>query len=428
MAEDFAIRVKNLSKIYRLYQKAFHRLSEALHPFRKKYHHDFAALKGVSFEIKKGEIVGIVGKNGCGKSTLLKILTGVLSPSSGEVEVKGRVAALLELGAGFSPDLSGRENIYLNGAIMGYSAHEIDEKLNEIIEFADIGEFIDQPVKLYSSGMFVRLAFSVAINVDPDILIVDEALSVGDAFFQAKSLMRMKKMLDENKTVLFVSHDLASLKSLCSRGILMDEGCIKYDTNIADVVEAYFNSVFQSKDESARNENALSMPGTAASSSHDTNKMMDFMRISNGLIEITEVQITNDIGEKRNVFSFDETACFEIAFECYQDVEGLSYGYHIRDRNGVDVLYSDSEIVGIALPARMYAGEKYTVSFKVNVPLSAGSYTLSVVLSKLIDVNLGQVEFYDFVPLAGHFEIRPREKNPIYGKVCLPTEVKIARL
>jgi len=392
MLEEFAIRVTDISKVYRLYQKPFHRLTEALHPFRRKYHHDFAALRGVSFEVTRGEIVGIVGKNGCGKSTLLKILTGVLSPSNGSVEVRGRVAALLELGAGFSPELSGRENIYLNGAIMGYSSREIDEKIDEIIEFADIGEFIDQPVKLYSSGMFVRLAFSVAINVDPDILIVDEALSVGDAFFQAKSLMRMKKMLDENKTVLFVSHDLASLKALCSRGILMEEGEVKYDTDIADVVEAYFNSVFQNKEVSEKS----SEPATVDSSDSfnvGASKMMDFMRIRNGSVEISNVAIKNEKNEKRNIFTFDETACFEVEFVCRNPVEGLSYGYHIRDRNGVDVLYSDSEIVGVPLPATMSAGEKYNISFKVNLPLASGTYTLSIVISKIVDVSLGKSIF-----------------------------------
>lgn len=427
MIEDFAIRVKNISKVYRLYQKPFHRLTEALHPLRRKYHHDFAALRDVSFEIKRGEIVGVVGKNGCGKSTLLKILTGVLSPSSGSVEVRGRVAALLELGAGFSPELSGRENIYLNGAIMGYSSQEIDEKINEIIEFADIGEFIDQPVKLYSSGMFVRLAFSVAINVDPDILIVDEALSVGDAFFQAKSLMRMKKMLDENKTVLFVSHDLASLKALCSRGILLEEGQVKYDTNIADVVEAYFNSVFQNKE--VPEKSSASTPVFDLKPSDPSNsKMMDFMRIRNGSVEVSKVAIKNEKNEKRNIFSFDEVACFEVEFVCHKQIEGLSYGYHIRDRNGIDVLYSDSEITGVPLPSSMNAGEKYNMSFKVNLPLSSGAYTLSIVLSKIIDVNLGKVEFCDFVPLAGQFEVSPREGSPIYGKVCLPTEVSVNRL
>ena len=182
--ENIAIKVKNLTKLYHLYNKPQDRVKEALNPFKKSYHHDFYAMNDVTFEIKKGETVGIIGKNGAGKSTLLKMITGVLTPTSGEVEVNGKIASLLELGAGFNPEMTGIENIYLNGTIMGFTKEEMDSKVDAILEFADIGEFIYQPVKMYSSGMFARLAFSVAINVEPDALIVDEALSVGDMAFQ----------------------------------------------------------------------------------------------------------------------------------------------------------------------------------------------------------------------------------------------------
>ena len=191
--QDTTILVNGISKIYKLYEKPIDRLKESLHPFKKKYHKEFYALKDITFEIEKGETVGIIGKNGSGKSTLLKIITGVLSPTNGSTTVKGKVSALLELGAGFNPEFTGLQNIYLNGTMMGYTKEEIDQRVGAILEFADIGDFIYQPVKTYSSGMFVRLAFAVAINVDPDILIVDEALSVGDIFFQLKCYKKFEE-------------------------------------------------------------------------------------------------------------------------------------------------------------------------------------------------------------------------------------------
>ena len=195
-----AIKVSHLTKVYKLYDKPVDRLKESLHPLKKKYHKDFYALNDVSFEIKKGETVGIIGKNGAGKSTLLKIITGVLTPSSGHVHVNGRIASLLELGAGFNPEYTGIENIYLQGTLMGYSHSEMESKIDGILAFADIGDFVHQPVKSYSSGMYARLAFSVAINVEPDILIVDEALSVGDMYFQQKCMDKIISMQKNNIT------------------------------------------------------------------------------------------------------------------------------------------------------------------------------------------------------------------------------------
>ena len=217
LEKDIAIRVEGLSKVYKIYNTPMDRMKEALHPFHKRYSSDFYALQDVSFTLHRGETMGFVGKNGAGKSTLLKILTGVLTPTSGRVTVNGRVASLLELGAGFNPEMTGIENIYMNGTIMGCSRAEMDERLADIVAFADIGDFIHQPVKMYSSGMFARLAFAVNAFVEPDILIVDEALSVGDVFFQTKCMDRMKQMMDSGVTVLFVSHDSFAIK-ICAAG------------------------------------------------------------------------------------------------------------------------------------------------------------------------------------------------------------------
>ena len=217
MSEDWAIKIEHLSKVYKIFDKPTDRVKEALNPFRKRYSRDFYALNDVSLTIKKGETVGIIGKNGAGKSTILKIITGVLTPTSGSVQVNGRIASLLELGAGFNPEMTGIENIYMNGTIMGYSKEEMDDRLQDIVDFADIGEFIHQPVKMYSSGMFARLAFAVNVNVTPDILIVDEALSVGDVFFQNKCFKRMDALKKSGVTVLFVSHDMGSIRQLCDK-------------------------------------------------------------------------------------------------------------------------------------------------------------------------------------------------------------------
>ncbi|WP_155987985.1 Wzt carbohydrate-binding domain-containing protein [Gorillibacterium massiliense] len=221
---DTIIQVSNLSKIYKVYDKPIDRLKESLNLGRKSYHKDFNALTDVSFDVHRGEIYGIMGQNGSGKSTLLKIITGVLSASSGKIAINGKISALLELGAGFNFEYTGIQNIYLNGAMLGFTKEEIANKVDSIIEFADIGDFVNQPVKTYSSGMFARLAFAVAINVDPDILIVDEALSVGDFFFQAKCYKKFEEFKSKGKTILFVSHDMSSILKYCDRVLLLNHG------------------------------------------------------------------------------------------------------------------------------------------------------------------------------------------------------------
>ena len=219
-----AITVKDVTKVYRLYDKPIDRLKESLSPTHKSYHKDFYALNGLSFHVEKGQTVGIIGTNGSGKSTILKIITGVLTPTTGQVDVEGKISALLELGAGFNMDYTGIENIYMNGTMMGYSRKEMDEKLQDILDFADIGDFVYQPVKTYSSGMFVRLAFALNINVEPEILIVDEALSVGDVFFQAKCYRKMEEIKQRGTTILMVTHDMGSIIKYCDKVVLLNKG------------------------------------------------------------------------------------------------------------------------------------------------------------------------------------------------------------
>ncbi len=237
---ELAIDIKNVSKLYKLYEKPIDRLKELIHfPSKKNNSTNFMALNKITVQISKGETIGILGKNGAGKSTLLKIITGVLSQTSGEIKIDGTISALLELGAGFNPEYSGIDNIFLNGAMMGFKREEMEKKLDHIVSFADIGEFINQPVKCYSSGMFARLAFSVAISVEPDILIVDEALSVGDTRFQIKCMEYMKKMMEGGTTVLFVSHDINAIRRFCHRCIWLDKGEIILDGDVNNVADAY---------------------------------------------------------------------------------------------------------------------------------------------------------------------------------------------
>ena len=255
MNSNIAISVKNLTKLYKLYNKPIDRLKEALSPFRRKYHRNFTALNDISFDIKKGETIGIIGKNGSGKSTLLKLLTGVVTPSSGTVITNGKISALLELGAGFNPNFTGIENVYFNGSIMGFTKEEINERIATILEFADIGEFANQPVKMYSSGMFVRLAFSLAINVDPDILIVDEALAVGDSRFQLKCFQKFEDFRKAGKTLIFVSHGMSDIVRSCKRAIWINEGVLCEDGDAKIVTEEYISWLFNNEKYKETNKN-----------------------------------------------------------------------------------------------------------------------------------------------------------------------------
>ena len=241
-----AISVHNVTKSYKLYDSHADRVKEAFHPFRKKYHHTFNALSDVSLSVKKGETIGIIGRNGSGKSTLLQLVCGILQPTSGSIVVNGRVSALLELGAGFNPEFSGRENVYINGSILGFSKEEIESRYGAIVEFADIGEFIEQPVKTYSSGMTIRLAFAVIAHADADILVIDEALAVGDAFFTQKCMRFLRKFM-KTGTILFVSHDTNSVKNLCNRAVWLERGQVLHEGEPKEVCERYLEAFYEVK-------------------------------------------------------------------------------------------------------------------------------------------------------------------------------------
>lgn len=351
-----AIKVTHLTKIYKLYDKPIDRLKESLHPFKKSYHKDFYALNDVSFEIKKGETVGIIGKNGAGKSTLLKIITGVLTPSNGHVHVNGRIASLLELGAGFNPEYTGIENIYLQGTLMGYTHSEMEAKIDEILAFADIGDFVHQPVKMYSSGMFARLAFSVAINVEPDILIVDEVLSVGDARFQTKSIKKMESIKKNGTTILFVSHAIEQVKRFCQKAIWINDGKIKQIGEQSTVGDMYTDSLHL---ESLEN---------------STNEQKNFIKSNTN--SSTQAKISSFKLEKKELKVFEKLSV-NIEYEVFEDeLYDLLIGVAIYDAERNYIFGPNTYLDKYDISSKKGF---YKIKYEIpKIPLTAGTYFLDV--------------------------------------------------
>ncbi|MCC5660048.1 ABC transporter ATP-binding protein [Nostoc sp. XA010] len=435
MGEELAISLKNVSKCFKRYARPVDRLKEILLP-GKSYAQEFWALRDVSFDVSKAQTMGIIGRNGAGKSTLLQMICSTLTPTSGEIQVNGRVAALLELGAGFNPEFTGRENVYMNGAIMGLSRQDVDERFEKVAAFADIGDFIEQPVKSYSSGMYVRLAFASAIHVDPDILIVDEALSVGDMFFQAKCMTRMKQMMDTGVTVLFVSHDVGAVKSLCRQAILLSHGELITYGSANQVVEKYFSMKVESeqvilKQDKLKND-LIDSELLVESDKHSFINNLDFLkraafqRIQNGKASFINVQIINDEGEKISNLDYGQNLILRMHIEIYEDIEELVFGYHIRDKNGADIVYSDSEIEDKTLKS-VKQGERYIIDWKFKATLIQGIYNVSCVLSIPIQFEIAVVDFCDFVPLAVQFSVAPRKDARLYGSVHLDNCLEILK-
>lgn len=307
-----AICVNNITKIYKIYDDPKDRFKEALGIGHRQYYQDFYALRNVSFGVDKGEIVGIVGRNGSGKSTILKILTGVLAPTSGNVSIEGKVSALLELGAGFNMEYTGMKNIYLNATMMHLSKAEIEQKIPDILKFADIGDYINQPVKTYSSGMFVRLAFAVAINVDPDVLIVDEALAVGDTRFQLKCMDKFTEFVEAGKTILFVSHDVNSIKRFCNRAIWMNQGTLIMDGDTDEVTDRYLD--YLKSDLSIEEYLALYESSTAAQDKvgSDQEELIDIDSID--MVEIHELHMYDDKGREITDIQHGENIKLKVSY------------------------------------------------------------------------------------------------------------------
>lgn len=323
MRSDIAISVKNLTKTYRIFGHPGDRIKQAFTLGRMRFHREFTALKNVSFEIKKGETVGIIGRNGSGKSTLLQLICGILKATSGSAQVNGRVSALLELGAGFNPEFTGRENVYFQGAVMGLKRSEIDERFDEIVGFADIGEFIDQPVRIYSSGMFVRLAFAVAVNVDPDILIVDEALAVGDMEFQERSISRMKNLQSKGTTILLVTHAIPAVRNFCQRAVWLDGGDVLMSGDAAEVCFAYQQRVDQElhKQRQINPDAPNSAPSTRGKHPSGSDKIIT---VTGATVDAQQLNVGENL-----------TVCFSLHFsDLAQSVSEFGLGVQIHNDHG----------------------------------------------------------------------------------------------
>jgi ABC-type polysaccharide/polyol phosphate transport system ATPase subunit len=354
------VLVQNVSKLYRLYRRPADRLREML-PRARARHTDFWALRDIGFEVEKGETLGLVGPNGCGKSTLLQIVCGILQPTSGRVVTRGRIAALLELGAGFNPEFTGRENVYLNGEIMGLSRAEIDKAMPSIESFAEIGEFIARPVKEYSSGMYVRLAFSTAIHVDPEILIVDEALAVGDAVFANRCVRKFQELRERKITVLFVSHDLGLVKQLSDRAILLLNGRIAAQGAPSDVINRYIGLVLAKDDSKQKKDDRI----------HAS------FRHGDGSSEILSVEILNARGEPATAVTGGEPITVRVRSRFHQAKSDPMVGILIRTRIGMDVYGTNTRLERVRL-GDFQPGDELEVDFAVECWLTPQQYTLTV--------------------------------------------------
>lgn len=404
-----SISVHNLGKAYKVYSNRWSRLAEWLIPFSRTRHTLKWVLNDLSFEIKPGEAMGIIGMNGAGKSTLLKMITGTTQPTHGTVAIKGRVAALLELGMGFHPDFTGRQNAIMAGQLLGYSVQEIDELMPQIIEFAEIGSSIDQPVRMYSSGMQMRLAFSVATANRPDVLIVDEALSVGDAYFQHKSFERIRKLREEGTTLLIVSHDKAAIQSICDRAILLNEGNIAIEGSPEAVMD-YYNALLAERDSESVQQTVTAQGKLQALS-------------GSGEATVEEIILISEDGTQVETVNVGQQVALQITVRAVEDLPQLVLGYMIKDRLGQEVFgtntfHLDRKIEHIA------AGSKLIFNFAFFANLGEGTYSVA---TGLHDADTHLSKNYEWRDLALIFNIVNLDKDGFVGVSWMPPSLELHR-
>jgi len=426
---EAAIRFDSVSKRFVLHQGRPRSLQELILSFPQRRDNgqpeEFWALRDVSFEVTPGETVGIIGPNGAGKSTVLKLISRIIEPTSGRIEVKGRVGALLELGAGFHPDLTGRENIYLNGSILGLSRAQIQRKLDEIIAFAELERFIDVPVKHYSSGMYVRLGFSVAVHTDPEILLVDEVLAVGDQNFQHKCLERIMEIQQQGVTICFVSHDLGAVRRLCSHAIWLDDGAIRAAGDVEDTISAYLRHA--AAEEEARMKAAASQeeaPSQAEPPSEEVEEAQQEaqeeeeeepevkQRWGTGDIEIMDVSFLDAAGAERHVFQVGEPWVVRLHYRAQQRVESPVFGLAVHRNDGLHVCGPNTHFAGLDIP--FVEGEGDILYCVDHLPLMEGTYLVSVSAHNRADTVM-----YDYHDRLYPFKVRQVGKGERYGLVSL---------
>jgi lipopolysaccharide transport system ATP-binding protein len=420
-----AIEIQAVSKAYKIYPTPRHQLLEMLTLGRRTYHRAFWALRDITLRIERGTTLGVVGNNGSGKSTLLQVIAGITSATSGHVRVAGRVSSLLELGAGFNPDFTGRENVELYGVVMGMSREEARARVPRIADFAGIGEFIERPVKSYSSGMFVRLAFSAAIHVDPDVLLVDEALAVGDVVFQHQCINRIRELQAAGTTIVFVSHDLAMIRSICTQALLLHAGHMEALDDPATIANLYH----------ARSSNAGAPIGSLNEKSGPSSirsavrfeadpafdERIRLFRHGTGAAKIRQIELLDEAGRRITDVAFNQDVVLRVHLEYYQDAPFSILGFGIRDKGGTDVVGTNTYEEHVSLPPRR-AGETLVVDFRHRLPIAHGTYSVSSALA----YDRARPEYYDWVDNALILTVLPPESGKaIHGKVWIPVEIAV---
>ncbi len=419
------IRVRHLSKKYAIYDRPRDKLIEILRLARAPRHREFWALEDVSFDVEPGQTVGIIGQNGSGKSTLLQVLAGIVRQTRGDCYVDGKVSALLELGSGFNPEFTGRENVFMSGAVMGLDARAMAQRFDAIARFAEIGDFIEQPVKTYSSGMFMRLAFAVAVHVDPDILLVDEALAVGDLIFQHRCMHRMNRLRASGKTILLVTHDLGAVTKFCDRALLLDRGRLLEDGPPDMVVQKYRALIFERErryGEFAGEPAGLSAGGAAAVQERipvvRSIPNIDH-RFGNGDAEILGVELLDEAGRPTRELFGGDRAVVRVSARFRRDLAAPILGYTLRDRMGVEISACNTSYAGRSLPP-VRAGQVCTADFCIELPhMAAGSYSISPAVA---GGSLLQHDMCDWIDNALVFSLASR--SLVYGMLKMNVEVR----
>ncbi len=433
MSSDVVITVKNLSKSYQIYEQPRDRLKQFILPSvqrlvgmrPKQYCRDFWALRDISFEVRRGETIGVLGRNGSGKSTLLQMISGTLTPSVGEIAIGGKITALLELGAGFNPEFTGRENVFLNASIFGLSRVEIEQKFEEIAAFADIGEFIEQPVKTYSSGMYARLAFAVATSLDPEILVVDEILSVGDVFFQARCMRKLDEFRERGGTVFFVTHDTYSVERICTRAIVLDKGRKIFEGNTADAVNIYYK---MSREEPHVMAQPIHAEQVVAANKEDKALISSSIEpipvrrdhvVEDGTAYIDQVYVLNAQGETSLNHLVGDWVTVKLHVYFLSDYDQLDFGVGIRDRSGTLIGGAHTHYSGHSF-GPVHAGERRVLTARLKAELMPGEYLLIAGLAQHDSLQNYRECYglYDFAAIA----ITGDRK--FWGAVRLPTEVE----
>ena len=397
MNNDIVIDVKNITKKFRIYFDKGSQLKEKLLFRKRSRYEEREVLKGISFQVRKGEAVGLIGHNGCGKSTTLKLLTKIMYADSGEITMKGRISSLIELGAGFHPDMSGRENIYTNASIFGLTKKEVDERFNKIVEFSELEDFIDNPVRTYSSGMYMRLAFSVAINVDADILLIDEILAVGDTNFQTKCFNRLRELKSHGMTIIIVTHDLSTIEKFCDRAIWLNDGIIVREGRSDEVVDAYFSFMndkkieHEIKSEKEIIPEEIPEPPEEISETPENNGGIDYSANRFGLkhIEIKKAEMLNQENKDVRIFRTGEKMTIKIRYHVNKNLDEYVFGFGFYDLDGKCLYGNNTQIDRMKINPEKTDG---IISVEIeNLPLLSGKYILNVAV---VDADGTPMDFY----------------------------------